>query len=620
MRWADNVVEESTTTTTLAYQLGGVPASGEAPGTQTFVAGIGDAQTCYYYAKEVSGTAWERGIGTVTDAATDTLTRTTIHGSSNAGSAVDWTGKTLRVYCVNPAHALRRSTLDHAGLLDNATFTVTRSGNAETFHLKTAAGNDPSAADPVRVAFANTTGGFDVLEGTSALSFTFSSGSTGGAVNSLEFNAGVLLLNNAGTLDMGAVVRPSGIKDNSVVSTTAEGGTGTADSSDVIYSAAALTNVRARVLGYATYTLAAVGTWDTAPTDRSLIYPLAQPLDATLTSLATLGTAAGKVAYTTGVDTWAETTLTAAGRALIDDANAADQRTTLGLGSIATQNSATVAITGGSITGITDLAIADGGTGSSTAANARTALGLAIGTDVQAYNANYARTDLVNTFVNGQIIQANNDAAIETIGFRLDRLSASPAAGDFLTSIRFSGRNSSAVLTEFVSLRPSITNIGAGTEAGQLEVLTLVNNTIGYCAVFADGVVLSAPTGGDKGRGTLNAVNLYVHGSAVLKQTDIFVSTDQTITLAGALTLAHGLGVAPRITLTQMVCQTAELGYSVGDVLVHGATHNIASIVPDATNLNVRYNSVVWSVVHKTTGVLTSITAANWKARFLAIK
>lgn len=56
-----------------------------------------------------------------------------------------------------------------------------------------------------------------------------------------------------------------------------------------------------------------------------------QAYDATLLSIAALGTAADKMAYTTGVDTWAETAITAAGRAILDDANAAAQRTTLGL-------------------------------------------------------------------------------------------------------------------------------------------------------------------------------------------------------------------------------------------------------------------------------------------------
>lgn len=56
-----------------------------------------------------------------------------------------------------------------------------------------------------------------------------------------------------------------------------------------------------------------------------------QALDATLTSLSALGTAADRFAYTTGVDTWAEGTITAFARTILDDADAAAARTTLGL-------------------------------------------------------------------------------------------------------------------------------------------------------------------------------------------------------------------------------------------------------------------------------------------------
>jgi len=72
---------------------------------------------------------------------------------------------------------------------------------------------------------------------------------------------------------------------------------------------------------------------------------------------------------------------------ILDDANAGAARTTLELGTIATQAANNVSITGGAISGITDLAVADGGTGASTAGDARTNLGLVIGTDVQAYDA-----------------------------------------------------------------------------------------------------------------------------------------------------------------------------------------------------------------------------------------
>jgi len=69
-----------------------------------------------------------------------------------------------------------------------------------------------------------------------------------------------------------------------------------------------------------------------------------------------------------------------------------------GLGTIATQASSNVSITGGSITGITDLAVADGGKGSSTASDARTNLGLVIGTDVLAPTGSAASLTSFPTF------------------------------------------------------------------------------------------------------------------------------------------------------------------------------------------------------------------------------
>jgi hypothetical protein len=69
-----------------------------------------------------------------------------------------------------------------------------------------------------------------------------------------------------------------------------------------------------------------------------------------------------------------------------------------GLGTIATQAANNVSITGGSITGITDLALADGGTAASNASDARTNLGLVIGTDVLAPNGSAASLTSFPTF------------------------------------------------------------------------------------------------------------------------------------------------------------------------------------------------------------------------------
>ena len=127
-----------------------------------------------------------------------------------------------------------------------------------------------------------------------------------------------------------------------------------------------------------------------------------------------------------GSGTVEEIACTSVGRAVIGSATAADQRTALGLGSIATQSaeavaitggslsavsitSASTTITGGSITGITDLAVADGGTGASNAADARTNLGVTIGTNVQAYDAGLQSIATLTTGANQTIYTTGAD-------------------------------------------------------------------------------------------------------------------------------------------------------------------------------------------------------------------
>ena len=91
---ADRVKETTTTTGTGTINLAGAVAA-----FQTFVDGVGNGNTCYYAI--TSGNNWEIGLGTVTDASPDTLSRTTILASSNSDSAITLSG-TSTVFATYP--------------------------------------------------------------------------------------------------------------------------------------------------------------------------------------------------------------------------------------------------------------------------------------------------------------------------------------------------------------------------------------------------------------------------------------------------------------------------------------------------------------------------------------
>jgi hypothetical protein len=99
--------------------------------------------------------------------------------------------------------------------------------------------------------------------------------------------------------------------------------------------------------------LSDVSSTSTARTNLGLaIGTNVQAYDADLAAIAGLTSAADKGIQFTGSGTAAVFDLTTAGKALLDDADATTQRSTLGLGTIATQNASSVNISGGAITGL----------------------------------------------------------------------------------------------------------------------------------------------------------------------------------------------------------------------------------------------------------------------------
>jgi|6_EtaG_2_1085325.scaffolds.fasta_scaffold42101_3 hypothetical protein len=105
----DRVRETSTTSGTGTLNL-----AGAVTGWETFVAGIATGNTTYYAIHEEGTANWEVGLGTVTDATPDTLSRTAIT-SSNSDSLVSFSGGTLNVFCTLPASKTMDMTLTTSG-------------------------------------------------------------------------------------------------------------------------------------------------------------------------------------------------------------------------------------------------------------------------------------------------------------------------------------------------------------------------------------------------------------------------------------------------------------------------------------------------------------------------
>lgn len=259
-----------------------------------------------------------------------------------------------------------------------------------------------------------------------------------------------------------------------------------------------------------------------------------------------------------------------------------------GLGTMATQDANNVAITGGSIAGVSFNATNTGFSIQDT--NASHSLVISPGSDLSA-NRTFTLTtgDADRTLtMSGNATISGTNTGDQTITLTGDVTGS--GTGSFAATIA----NDAVTYAKMQNVSAASRLLGRGSAAGSGDVEEL---TVG------SGLTLS---------GTTLSSSIF---------TEQFISSNQTIPAPGGLlTVAHGMSGKPKIIQLWAICTTAANGYSIGDEIFVSDiwTNSINSInsqiyVDDNTNINIRAgatNSFALGV--KNTGSVVVATTTNF--------
>ena len=224
------------------------------------------------------------------------------------------------------------------------------------------------------------------------------------------------------------------------------------------------------------------------------------------------------------------------GRSLMDDADATAGRTTLGLGTAATQNTGTSGATLPFLNGT-----------NTWSANNYFGSGTATGATVDMFNDVDFGAPLGLSSAQGSANAGPN--------FLFRRLSPSVAASDHAGSFVFQAYdNTGSTIQTYGALRMRLADIIPASLTGRLEYAGFYNGSYLQRGYWGGGLVVGSPTSGDLGAGTFNAVTLYENGTSLAAK---YQGLDSELTAIAGLTSAAdslpyftGAGTAALATYT----------------------------------------------------------------------
>jgi hypothetical protein len=316
----------------------------------------------------------------------------------------------------------------------------------------------------------------------------------------------------------------------------------------------------------------------------SALSALYQGLDAELTAIAGLVSAADRLPYYTGSGTASLATFTTYGRSLVDDADAATARGTLGLATVTVDNTLPRFDSTAGAMQTSGVAIDD--------SNAVTGVTL----------ITVANTDTSTSY----IARSTDAGSALFVGMLLDRNSATPAANDFISDVRFRGRDSGANTTDYAAVVGQIIDATDGSEDGRVIIRAQVAGVNTDIAKFdSNGITLaSGNTAAEYSTSTFtptvtlvggagNTVPVYTTNTGRYSRIGNRVFVDVYLNGDGG---AEGAGTGT-ITIALPVAASAS---APGDFIFGGAAKNgtaeyplVVDVEPSATTAAVNYFDLI---------------------------